>query len=198
MPATPNPPIPGQTRDVRLIVLHCAATPNDRTLFTGKVGTPGFRTPIQEIDAWHKERGFQRDTYWRGRQNASLEAVGYHFVIARNGAIFSGRHVHEQGAHAQGWNRNSIGICLVGTDQYTEVQWLALESCVRGLSQSFQVPLLTPKLGTSNGSGLVVSGGVIGHGKLPGHNKICPGFDVHAWVSGGLKPLAGHVSAGAA
>lgn len=186
--------INGQLRDIRLLVLHCSASPNDRSLFSGKYGTPGWRTPATEIDAWHKARGFHRDTYWRGRQNPDLEAIGYHFLIARNGAVFTGRHEHELGAHAQGWNSVSLGICMVGTDQFTEVQWLALSANVSGLAKRYEIPLQPPKLGTANGKGLVLARGVVGHGKLPGHNKLCPGFDVAAWLAGGLKPLAGHVT----
>ena len=191
---TPTELIHGAERDVKLIVIHCADSPNDRSLFTGKHGAPGFRTPIMEVDLWHKQRGFQRDTYWRGRQNASLEACGYHFVIARNGAIFSGRHLYEVGAHAQGWNMVSVGICLVGTDAFTTLQWLALESCVRGLSAKFEIKLESPKLSSQNGKGLVISRGVAGHGKLPGHAKTCPGFSVFDWLAGGLKPLKAHTS----
>ncbi len=134
MPAPTSPLVP--SRNIRLIVIHCSASPNERSLFTGKAGTPGFRDPVHEIDAWHKQRAFKRDTYWRGRQNSSLEAIGYHYVIARNGALFTGRHEDEPGAHVAGWNAPSLGICLVGTDKFTDLQWAQLALTVSGLAKS--------------------------------------------------------------
>jgi len=184
-PVTPPP------RNIRLLVIHCSATPNDRTLFSGKFGTPGFRSPVHEIDLWHKQREFHRDTYWRGRQNASLEAIGYHYVIARNAALFTGRHEDEVGAHAQGWNSLSLGICLIGTDQFTALQWAQLSQTVRGMAARLKIPLQAPKLTTQGKQGLVVAPGICGHRDLPGHNKACPGFDVHAWLANDLTPPPG-------
>ena len=174
---------------VRLIVIHCSASPNERTLFEGKFGTPGFRSPDMVIDAWHKERGFQRDTYWRGRQNSRLEAIGYHFLIARNAALFTGRHEEEMGAHAAGWNRNSLGICLVGTDKFTDLQWLKLKATVTGLAKRYDIPLSQPELVVQGKQGIVAARGICGHRDLPGHNKACPGFDVSAWLAGGLNAM---------
>lgn len=50
---------------------------------------------------WHLSKG------WSG--------IGYHFVILKNGTIEEGRPIDSVGAHAQGYNSNSIGICLVGS-----------------------------------------------------------------------------------
>ncbi len=182
-------------RDVKLIVLHATGTDNAETLFSGVYNTPMFASPMSFVDRVHHSRGLQRDTYWRGRQNAVILACGFHFVIARNGAIFSGRHLDEPGDHAQGWNAASVGICLVGTDQFTEVQWLALESCVRGLSVRFQIPLTPPKLMTRDGQGFVVDRGIAGVGDLPRHKAASCGFSVNAWLANGLQPLKNHTEA---
>ncbi len=53
--------------------------------------------------------------------------VGYHYVITNgnggpDGEIQAGRPVEKQGAHAKGRNHDSIGICLVGEDHFTEKQ----------------------------------------------------------------------------
>jgi len=184
---------PGAVRPIRLIVLHCSATPNARTLFSGKSGTPGFRDPAMEIDAWHAARGFRRDTYWRGRQNAALKAIGYHYVVARNGALFTGRHEDEPGAHAEGWNQPSLGICLVGTDRYTEPQWRALHALVGGLCARLGIPAEPAALAEAAGKRRIIRPGVCGHRDLPGVAKACPGFDVAAWLAGGMAPLDGHV-----
>ena len=182
-------------RNIRLLVLHCSATPNARTLFSGQYWEAGFRTPVMEIDAWHKARGFERDPAWRRRQNPPLEAVGYHYVIARNAAVFSGRHEDEVGAHAQGWNSVSLGLCLVGTDQFTTLQWLVLRRQVELLAAQYALPLEPPRFAQREGRWTVTHGGVCGHRDLPGVAKLCPGFDVSAWLAGGLAPLAGHVAA---
>jgi hypothetical protein len=187
-----NSPSYTPSRLVRLLVIHCAATPNDRDLFSGKPGTPGFRTPIMEIDDWHAARDFQRSSYWRGRQNSALRAVGYHYVIGRNGALFSGRHHDEIGAHAMGWNAESLGICLLGTDRYTAFQWEALAANVRALARHYEIPLAPPLLTRRGAKGVIERRGVCGHGTLPGHNKVCPGFSVADWLANGLQPLADH------
>lgn len=173
-------------RPIRLIVIHCSDSQNGRSLFSGVPGTPGFRDPAMEIDAWHRERGFHRDTYWRGRQNAALSAIGYHYVIGRNGALFTGRHEEERGAHAQGWNMHSIGLCLVGTDVFTPHQYAQLRRTLEGLAERLAVPLAPPVLATLDGKGVVRQAGVCGHRDLPGHRKACPGFDVGTWLAGGM------------
>lgn len=59
------------------------------------------------VDGWHRARGWRK--------------IGYHFVILNHrcadkpdGAIETGRALAEIGAHAQGLNQRSIGICCVG------------------------------------------------------------------------------------
>ncbi len=184
----------GMSLAIRLIVIHCSATPDERSLFVGQVGMAGFRDPAQVIDGWHAERGFMRSSYWRGRQNAGLAAIGYHYVIARNGALFTGRHVDEVGAHAQGWNAQSLGVCLVGSDRYTPVQWQMLAEHVEILARHHHVPLEPPTLRAEGKKGLVVKPGVCGHRDLPGHAKACPGFDVAAWLAHHRYPLAANIS----
>lgn len=169
-------------RAINLLVVHCSASPNERTLFEGVSGTPGFRNPAQVIDAWHVERGFRRGTYWRGRQEPSLVGIGYHFVIARNGAVFGCRHIEEVGAHAKGWNEHSLGICLVGTDQFTDVQLSAARKNIELLAKRHDIPLAPPVFGQR--PGWAAKGGVCGHRDLPGVAKACPGFDVDKWVEG--------------
>lgn len=182
-------------RPTNLIVIHCSATPNDRTLFSGFP----IVTPAEEIDRWHAERGFRRGDEWRARQNPALKSIGYHWLIYRNGAVVTGRHVDEVGAHVQGYNQKSIGICLVGLDAYTEKQWDSLRHLVTA-----EVARLTGQPGPGDRRGGLSYGRAVaaaeqagiaihGHRDLPNVNKSCPGFSVADWLAGGLEPLAGHL-----
>ena len=97
-------------RQVTGIIIHCAATPNGKWFTT------------QDIDQRYQARGFKREEEYRQRFNSDLHAIGYHFVIYPNGAIATGRHLDEIGAHAPGFNSKSIGICLLGTNKFTPEQ----------------------------------------------------------------------------
>lgn len=158
------------TRHIKSIIIHCAATPN------GKWFTAG------DIDKWHKDRGFKRSSEFRQRQAPQFAAIGYHFVIYTNGAVAIGRHLDEVGAHAQGFNSKSIGVCLVGTNQFTLEQWSSLRDNVRNLQEHLML-----MQGDANPPI------VLGHRDLPGVNKECPGFSVAAWMGNDMQPLAGHI-----
>ena len=55
---------------------------------------------VYDVDRWHKENG------WAG--------IGYHFFIRKNGEVYRGRPLDKIGAHVQGMNDKSIGICAEG------------------------------------------------------------------------------------
>lgn len=127
---------------INKIVIHCSDSPNDR------------EDTAEDIHRWHKERG------WDG--------IGYHYVIERKGKLVNGRPEYWQGAHASGHNKNSLGICLIGTDKFTIEQWSILENLVRKLLIKYP------------------SSKIIGHNEIS--DKTCPGFDVQKWlVKIGLK-----------
>ncbi len=54
----------------------------------------------KQIHEWHKSNG------WSG--------IGYHFFVRKNGEIYRGRPLWALGAHVQGMNHCSIGICAEG------------------------------------------------------------------------------------
>ena len=118
------------------IVIHCSDTPNGR------------KTSAEDIHRWHRERG------WDG--------IGYHHVITLDGDVQNGRPHYWQGAHADPFNKDSLGICLIGRDQYTDEQWRSLEGLVIALTEQYQ------------------GAEVLGHRDLNEH-KTCPNFDVKAW-----------------
>lgn len=150
-------------RSINLIVIHCAASPNGRP------------QTVADINAWHHTRGFKRTAEFRARQNQALDAIGYHFVILLNGAVATGRHIDEPGAHAQGFNAKSLGVCLVGTDKFTDAQWSSLRSNIRLLQAAYP------------------EARIVGHRALPDVHKTCPGFDVATWLRADMASLAGHV-----
>jgi N-acetylmuramoyl-L-alanine amidase len=75
-------------RTIKEIIVHCSATPE------GKDYT------VLDIRRWHKQQGWSD--------------IGYHYVIYRNGHVEPGRNVDIAGAHCEGHNMHSIGVCYIG------------------------------------------------------------------------------------
>lgn len=137
-------------RNIDQIIVHCAATPPDMDI------------GAKEIDHWHRGNG------WLG--------IGYHYVIRRDGEVESGRSLERAGAHASGYNANTIGICLVGgvlrkngklipENNFTPEQFEALATLIEQCREIAGKPLE-----------------VLGHRDLPGVVKACPSFDVREWL----------------
>ncbi|WP_367400548.1 N-acetylmuramoyl-L-alanine amidase [Phocaeicola sartorii] len=76
-------------RTITLIIIHCSATPEGRSL--------DFETCRQDHI---RHRGFTD--------------IGYHFYITRDGEIYRGRPLEKMGAHCKNHNRHSVGICYEG------------------------------------------------------------------------------------
>jgi len=127
-------------RNINLIIIHCSATKE------------GQNFHLKDIDRWHRERGFKK--------------VGYHYVIDLDGTVEKGRDESEIGAHCQGKNKNSIGICYVGgldingkpKDTRTKEQKEALWNLLRELLVKYPKATI--------------------HGHRDFANKACPSFDV--------------------
>lgn len=118
------------------IIIHCSATPNGR------------KDTAENIHQWHLDRG------WDG--------IGYHYVIEVNGRLVNGRPDYWMGSHASGHNKNSIGICMIGTNKYDVDQWSVLDNLIRKLCIKYP------------------EAKVIGHNEIS--KKTCPGFDVQWWL----------------
>ncbi len=177
-------------RFVNELVIHCSASKNGDSLFTGLIGQSIFRTPVEIIDAWHAKRGFHRSSEWRERFNPRLAAIGYHLVIYTSGCIETGRHMDEIGAHVAGSNAHSIGICMIGTDQFKRAQWESLASVVFELEQRYKAVKNLRVLGHRD-----LSPDANGDGTIEPREwlKTCPGFDVASWLKAGRKPDPKHV-----
>ena len=109
----------------------------------------------KEIDTWHRQRGWLK--------------IGYHYVIKRDGTVETGRDLNEVGAHVQGLNDRSLGVCMVGgiddagepENNFTDEQFKALTTLL------YQLKITFPDA------------------QIKGHRnfaaKACPSFDVEDW-----------------
>ncbi len=127
-------------RTIDKIILHCSATKE------------GQHFTVEDIDRWHKARGFAK--------------IGYHHVIYLDGTVHKGRDESLIGAHCLGHNARSIGVCFIGglnadgkpKDTRTPEQKAALIKLVAELKKRY--PKAT----------------VHGHNEFAA--KACPCFDV--------------------
>lgn len=145
--------------DVKFIVVHCSAT------------KPSMNVGRAEIEQWHRQRG--------------MLAIGYHYVIRRDGKVEEGRAVTHQGAHVSGYNHRSIGVCWVGGVR--ENAAMSIQDN-RTVEQKKSMALLITQL-----TAQFPSAKVVGHRDLsPDKNgdgivtpnewlKGCPSFDVRTW-----------------
>lgn len=133
-----------------MIVVHCAAT------------KPSMDIGRKEIQMWHVQQGWL--------------AIGYHFVIRRDGTVEEGRPHDCVGSHVRSHNSSTLGICLVGgvdddlrpSDNFTDSQKATLRALLWKMTQ-----------GVSH-DGAYKGLPIVGHRDLdPG--KACPSFDVKAW-----------------
>ena len=135
-------------RKIDKIILHCSASS------FGDVDT---------INSWHIERGFAM--------------IGYHYVILNghrrkkmfldddDGLLEHGRDIDTAGAHAMSDNKTSIGICLIGNENFTLKQFAELKRLLAELMQRYDI---SPSK-------------VIGHYETRSGvkgGKTCPNFDV--------------------
>ena len=140
-------------RPLTEIIVHCSAT---RAEWMAGSGT---QAKVDEITRWHVQ-----DRGWR--------TIGYHYLIDRDGTLAAGRPLEQVGAHVQGKNTGTIGVCLIGghgssekdafADHFTPAQEKMLRKVIADLIRKH--PTIK---------------------KVSGHNqwaaKACPGFNVPAW-----------------
>lgn len=95
------------------LTLHCSATGNNK------------RVDAETIREWHLERGFKD--------------IGYHFVVQPDGEEQKGRPLNVEGAHVSGDNDGNIGICLIGTNQFTVHQFDRLRQIIDFLIRMYDI-----------------------------------------------------------
>lgn len=134
-------------RRITEIIIHCSATPEYKNYTAA------------DIRRWHKQQGWSD--------------IGYHFVIQLDGTIEEGRHVDVVGAHCNGHNQRSIGVCYIGgvaadgrtpKDTRTELQKNALLSLLIDLK------------------GMYPGATIYGHHDFD-KGKACPSFDARCAYS---------------
>lgn len=87
--------------------------------------------------------------------------IGYHFVILRNGLIEWTQNIETTSYHTGGRNTGNIGICLVGSGQFTMDQMNSLMILIAKLREELAVPVHR----------------VLGHSEHPNQSTACPGFN---------------------
>jgi peptidoglycan hydrolase-like protein with peptidoglycan-binding domain len=139
---------------VQEVCIHCSATRPDW------MGDDSYKK-LEEITRWHV-----RDRGWR--------AIGYHWVIDRNGRTMVGRRETEIGAGVEGHNRGVIHVCLIGgfgsaakdrfADHFTPTQDRTLRDLLQGIGMRTAIRTVS------------------GHNEYAA--KACPGFTVSTWLKG--------------
>ncbi len=104
-----------------------------------------------------------RHIYLRG-----WEDIGYHYLIGNtrpftiNGKIYAGRPENFEGAHTFGYNKNSLGVCIIGNFDNILPSEKQLESLIY---------LADKKMKEYNLS----ANNVLGHSEIVSTEKSCPG-----------------------
>ena len=131
------------------IILHCADTRPEW------MAGQSLADKVAEIRRWHvQQRG------WRD--------IGYHWIIDRDGAVAPGRPETVIGAHVEGHNRGTLGICLLGGYGVSADDLFAKNFTAAQAAAAKQV--------------IAKIKGRTAIQKVSGHNdyaaKACPGFSV--------------------
>lgn len=91
------------------------------------------------------------------------DGIGYHKIIRRDGLVEKGRPEYWIGAHVYGFNKISLGVCLIGSKEFTSNQMLSLKKVLRNWKLKY------PK------------SKIKAHNEMGETKKTCPNFDVHNW-----------------
>lgn len=157
--ALPLPKLQVRTKLTQFIAIHCSATRASQNI------------GAKEIDAMHRQRGFS--------------CIGYHYVIKRDGAIERGRPINTIGAHVEGYNSVSVGVCLIGginakgkaENNFTPAQFESLRDLITYIKNSYSKAVVQGHRDFSkdqNNDGKITSNEWM---------KQCPCFDVKEFLA---------------
>ncbi len=124
---------------IKYLVVHCSASKDDEDM------------TASDIHQMHLGFG------WHG--------IGYHRVIRRSGDLEMARPEYWCGAHVYGFNDQSLGVCLIGCNTFTEAQYKTLEATLREWRERYPAAL------------------ICGHCDFSYTEKTCPNFDVAEWCA---------------
>jgi N-acetylmuramoyl-L-alanine amidase len=97
---------PQNIKDINTIVIHATDTPDEWD----------DKKALGSVNDWHVNK-------------QKWNAIGYHYLIGKDGDIYVARNPTERGAHAKNYNKNSLGIAFIGTGKNpTQAQKDALRS----------------------------------------------------------------------
>ena len=122
-------------RDIDRVFLHCSAS-NDEGLRGQEM--------VDEIRRWHLARGFSN--------------VGYHFLIDREGKVFTGRTLELNPAAQKGHNTGTIAIMVHGLESFTFESLKACRLLCEDINEAYD-------------------GKISFHGHCEVSAKSCPVFD---------------------
>jgi LysM repeat protein len=124
----------------------------------GLIGVPDVEV-VRRIDNYHRN----------GRKWC---AIGYHYLIGKDGRIYEGRPANLQGAHVLSENENNIGISMIGDFD-------------KKMPSARQLSALKAFLDDSRDRFKVSKNRVYGHRDL--NRSICPGTALYGWLKGTYK-----------
>lgn len=139
---------------------------------SGSIGRDGMRritTLVIHCTATRSNMNFTHTDLLRAHRARGMRCIGYHFYIRKDGYIHSTRPLDMVGAHARGFNQDSIGIAYEGglspqglpADTRTQKQKFSMRALIRVLKKDYGITK------------------VCGHRDLsPAITKQCPCFDV--------------------
>ena len=148
-------------RTIRAIVIHCSASKD------------GVAKSREDLVREHQARGFR--------------TIGYHWVVEPDGRIVAGRPEAEIGAHVEGHNADTIGVCMIGTKAFKPAAWASLAALVKRLQAAHP--------GAKVCGHRDYSPDLNHNGKIEPNEwiKLCPNFDAATWVAAGYTPKAENV-----
>ena len=101
------------------------------------------------------------------RNGRKWSAIGYHYLVGRDGNIYEGRPAHIQGAHVSGGNKHNLGISVVGDFERKAPnarQLATLKNFLDDMRSKYKVPRKR----------------VYGHRDIK--PSICPGTQLYKWL----------------
>ncbi len=169
---------PSYAEPMKLTVIHHTATPDSYSASDSAAIVRSIYTYHVQTNGW--------------------DDIGYNFLVSRYGQIFEGRYGGITrtviGAHALGFNRNSVGISVIGTFSVSKPPEVAMQALKRLVAWRMDVGHVDPRAGvtyTSGGSEKWPEGKKVSLKTISGHRDTgstdCPGGAIYnslAWLRG--------------